>query len=147
LQGQRLWETYTAYYEATIKAADTIHSPLPRLQDITRTTGRTLLESATTPLEFEPEWESLSQRLVETDARLRLANLQITLRKPSVITAVPTRLASMGSRFFDPFTGLPMLWSETQGKVYSVGKDGLDDGGDPVFDISVPAMIAKPASL
>jgi hypothetical protein len=142
-----LWDTYAAYYEATIKAADTIHGPLPRLQDIARATGRTLLESTTNPLEFEPEWESLSQRLVETDARLRLASLQITLRKPSAIAAVPARLASIGSRFFDPFTGLPMLWCETQGKVYSVGKDGLDDGGDPVFDISVPAVIGKSASL
>ena len=40
--------------------------------------------------------------------------------------------------YFDPFTGFPMLWIPTQRKVYSVGKDGLDDGGDPIFDISVP---------
>jgi hypothetical protein len=146
LHSQRLWDTYAVYYEATIKAADSLHRPLPRFQDVARTTGRTLLESATDPLEIEPEWESLSQRLVVTDARLRLASLQIALRHPSAISAVPTRLASMGSNFFDPFTGLPMLWCESQGTVYSVGKDGLDDGGDPVFDISVPAVLPKSPS-
>jgi hypothetical protein len=36
-----------------------------------------------------------------------------------------------------------MLWSPTQQKLYSVGKDRLDDGGDPSFDISVPAVIAS----
>jgi hypothetical protein len=31
-----------------------------------------------------------------------------------------------------------MLWSATREKIYSVGKDGLDDGGESSFDISVP---------
>jgi hypothetical protein len=35
------------------------------------------------------------------------------------------------------------LWSPTQQKLYSVGKDRLDDGGDPTFDISVPAAAAQ----
>ena len=89
-------------------------------------------------MEFEPQWEPFSQHLVETDARLRLVSLQILMRKPTATVTIPTRLAEVGSMYFDPFTGLPMLWSPTQKKLYSVGKDRLDDGGDPGFDISVP---------
>ena len=34
-----------------------------------------------------------------------------------------------------------MLWSETQRAIYSIGKDRLDDGGDPHFDIVIPAVL------
>jgi hypothetical protein len=135
---QRTWDTYATFYEATIKAADSVHSPLPKLHDVTRQSQLTLLERITNPLEFAPNWEPFSQRLVETDARLRLVSLQILMRKPTATVSIPTRLAEVGSMYFDPFTGLPMLWSPTQHKLYSVGKDRLDDGGDPTFDISVP---------
>lgn len=138
LDTQRTHEVYATYYDAVIKASETIHNPLPRFREISRTAPRTLFESLMHPFEFEPDWEIFGQRLVETDARLRLAALQILLRKPSPAATVPTRLAEAGSRYFDPFTGLPMLWSATREKIYSVGKDGLDDGGDNSFDISVP---------
>jgi hypothetical protein len=136
--GQRTWDAYSSYYDATIKAAETIHSPLPRLQDIAKQSARTFLDRLADPMEFEPQWEPFSQHLVETDARLRLISLQILMRKPTATVTIPTRLAEVGSMYFDPFTGLPMLWSPTQKKLYSVGKDRLDDGGDPSFDISVP---------
>jgi hypothetical protein len=55
---------------------------------------------------------------------------------------VPNRLAQVGSSYYDPFSGLPMLWSPTQEKIYSVGKDRYDDGGDASFDISVPAIVS-----
>ena len=135
---QRTWDTYASYYDATIKTAETIHSPLPTLHDIAKHSQRTFLERLADPIEFEPQWEPFSQRLVETDARLRLVSLQILMRKPTATAAIPTRLAEVGSIYFDPFTGLPMLWSPTQQKLYSVGKDRLDDGGDSSFDISVP---------
>jgi hypothetical protein len=140
---QHIWDTYAAFYEATIKAADSVHSPLPKLHDVARHSRLTLLERIVSPLEFSPNWEPLSQRLVETDARLRLVALQILLRNPRTSASLPTRLAEVGSRYFDPFTGFPMLWSPTQKKLYSVGKDGLDDGGDPTFDISVPLTMAN----
>lgn len=144
---QRQWDTYAMFYEATIKAAESVHSPLPKLRDVARDSSLTLIERMTTSSDDEPNWEPLSQRLVETDARLRLVALQILLRTPSRTTALPTRLAEVGSRYFDPFTGFPMLWSPTQKKLYSVGKDGLDDGGDPIFDISVPlTMATEPSS-
>lgn len=138
---QRTWDTYAAFYDATIKAAQSVHSPLPKLLDIARHSQLTLLERIVNPLEFAPNWEPFSQRLVETDARLRLVSLQILMRKPTPTVSMPTRLAEVGSMYFDPFTGFPMLWSPTQKKLYSVGKDGLDDGGDPTFDISVPLTL------
>ncbi len=136
--GQRTWDAYASFYDATIKTAATIHSPLPRLRDIAKHSQRTFLERLADPMEFDPQWEPFSQRLVETDARLRLVSLQILIRKPTATDTIPTRLAEVGSMYFDPFTGLPMLWSPTQKKLYSTGKDRLDDGGDSSFDISVP---------
>ena len=141
VESQRMWDAYAAYYEVMIKAVESVRSPLPKLQDVARSSHRTLLETVLRPLEFEPDWEQFTQRLIETDARLRLMSLQVLLRKPSVMKTVPGRLAEVGPGFYDPFTGLPMLWSETQGKIYSIGKDRIDDGGDPNFDISVPAVL------
>lgn len=137
-QSQQTWNTYAAYYDALIKTADSVHSPLPKLHDIAKNSSRTFFERIAHPLEFEPEWTPFSQRLVETDTRLRLASLQALMRKPTATATIPTRLAEVGAKYYDPFSGLPMLWSPTQRKLYSVGKDHLDDGGDPTFDISVP---------
>jgi hypothetical protein len=102
-----------------------------------------MLESLLNSRPVEPDWEMFHVQLIETDARLRLASLQIQLRHHGPHTSVPTRLAEVGSQYFDPFTGLPMLWSATQQKLYSVGKDRLDDGGDPTFDISVSAVTGQ----
>lgn len=135
---QRMWDIYAAYYDVTINASESVHSPLPKLDDVARSSSRTLIETLLRPLEFEPDWEVFSLRLMETDARLRLTSLQVLLRQPSLSATVPTRLAEVGFRYYDPFTGLPMLWSETQSMVYSVGRDHMDDGGDPHFDLAVP---------
>lgn len=83
-----------------------------------------------------------SLRLMETDAKLRLASLQLLLRRPSSATTIPNRLAEIGPSYYDPFTGLPMLWSERQAMVYSAGRDRFDDGGDPHFDLAVPVRPA-----
>jgi hypothetical protein len=132
---------YAAYYDAIIKASETNAKQLPGMQDVLRTLHRGTVEGMLSSRPPEPDWVIFHGQLVETDTRLRLASLQIQLRHPSPQTAVPTRLAEVGSQYFDPFTGLPMLWSPTQQKLYSVGKDRLDDGGDPTFDISVPAVV------
>ncbi|HET9845611.1 MAG TPA: hypothetical protein VFQ02_07650 [Nitrospira sp.] len=134
---------YAAYYEAIIMASESHSQYLPRMQEVVGTLDRGRIESMLTPRPIEPNWEIFHGELIETDTRLRLASLQIQLRRPSSQAAVPTRLAEVGSQYFDPFTGLPMLWSPTQQKLYSVGKDRLDDGGDPTFDISVPAVVAQ----
>jgi hypothetical protein len=138
---QRMWDTYDMYYDLTIKASESMHSPLPKLSDVARSSSRTLVETLLRPLEFEPDWDIFSLRLMETDAKLRLASLQILLRQWSASTTVPDRLAEVGPRYYDPFTGLPMLWSQTQAMVYSVGRDHIDDGGDPHFDLAVPASL------
>ncbi|HET9605874.1 MAG TPA: hypothetical protein VFO87_02410 [Nitrospira sp.] len=141
---------YAAYYEAIIKASENNVNYLPGMQEVVGTLHRGMFEGVLKSRPVEPGWEIFHGQLVETDTRLRLASLQIQLRHPSPQTAVPTRLAEVGSQYFDPFTGLPMLWSPTQQKLYSVGRDRLDDGGDPTFDISVPAVVgqtqAKPAA-
>ncbi|MDF2460177.1 MAG: hypothetical protein K0S79_2593 [Nitrospira sp.] len=136
-------KAYAAYYEAIIMASESHSQYLPRMQEVVGTLDRGRIESMLTPRPIEPTWEIFHGELIETDTRLRLASLQIQLRRPSSQAAVPTRLAEVGSQYFDPFTGLPMLWSPTQQKLYSVGKDRLDDGGDPTFDISVPAAVAQ----
>lgn len=134
---------YAAYYDSIIKASENNVKRLPGMQDVMGTLHPGMLEGILSSRPVEPGWETFHSQLIETDTRLRLASLQIQLRHPSPKTAVPARLAEVGSQYFDPFTGLPMLWSPTQQKVYSVGKDRLDDGGDPTFDISVPAVVEK----
>ena len=140
------WNTYAAYYDALINASESGAKVLPRMREVTGTIQRGLVESLVNPHPLEPDWEIFHRQLMETDVRLRLASLQIQLRRPSAQTSVPARLAAVGSQYFDPFTGLPMLWSPTQQKLYSVGNDRLDDGGDPTFDISVPAIVSKAQS-
>lgn len=143
LQKQKLLNTYAQYYDALIKAAEKPTSPLPKLYDFAQTSSRTLVEYFVHPIEnvftdvSEPIWEPFIVRIQETNARLRLAALQAKLRRPPLNQEIPTRLAEAGPSLYDPFTGIPMLWSPTQGKLYSVGKDRLDDGGDSTLDISV----------
>lgn len=102
------------------------------------------MEAVLSPLEFEPDWDIFSVRLMETDAKLRLASLQILLRRPGSSATIPSRLAEVGPHYYDPFTGLPMLWSDQQAMVYSVGRDRIDDGGDPHFDLAVPVTLNSP---
>jgi hypothetical protein len=153
VSSQQTGDIYTAYYEALIKASGPGQEALPRLRQIAGSMRRGMVDGLLNPTLHEPEWDIFFHQLMETDARLRLTSLQIQLRRPSGTTAVPTRLAEVGSHYFDPFTGLPMLWSPTQQKLYSVGKDRLDDGGDSSFDITVPAVVtsvsipSKPTSL
>jgi len=141
LGGRETDNMYAGYYEAIMKASGTGEGSLPSLHQVSGNVHRGFLESMLNPTPFEPDWNIFRHQLMETDARLRLASLQIQLRRPSGTTAVPTRLAEVGSQYFDPFTGLPMLWSQTQQKIYSVGKDRLDDGGDASFDITAPALV------
>jgi hypothetical protein len=142
LQTRETWEMYATYYDAMIHAAEAGQGALPKLHQFAGSTPQGIVESLVNPHSFEPDWEPFHYQLRETDARLRLASLQVVLRRPSTQTTVPNRLAQVGSSYYDPFSGLPMLWSPTQEKIYSVGKDRYDDGGDSSFDISVPAIVS-----
>ena len=133
---------YATYYDAMIHAAEAGQITLPKLHELTGTARQGIVENLVSPNPFEPDWDPFHYQLRETDARLRLASLQVVLRRPGAQTTVPNRLAQVGSSYYDPFSGLPMLWSPTQQKIYSVGKDRYDDGGDASFDISVPAIVS-----
>ena len=139
---QGTWDMYAQYYDAMIHATESGQSALPTLHALGATTHQGIVESLANPTPFEPDWGPFQSQLRETDARLRLASLQIVLRRPSAQITVPNRLAQVGSAYYDPFSGLPMLWSPTQQKIYRVGKDRYDDGGDSSFDISVPGIIS-----
>ncbi|MDE3219237.1 MAG: hypothetical protein KGO23_07680 [Nitrospirota bacterium] len=142
LQTRETWEMYATYYDGMIHAEEAGQSTLPKFHELAGTARHGIVESVVNPTPFEPDWAPFHYQLRETDARLRLASLQIVLRHPSAQPTVPNRLAEVGSSYYDPFSGLPMLWSPTQQKIYSVGKDRFDDGGDAGFDISVPAIVA-----
>ncbi|MBI3806988.1 MAG: hypothetical protein HY281_05655 [Nitrospirae bacterium] len=142
LQTRETWEMYGTYYDAMIRAAEAGQGALPKLHQLAGSTPQGIVESLVNPHSFEPDWDPFHYQLRETDARLRLASLQVVLRRPSAQTTIPNRLAQVGSSYYDPFSGLPMLWSPTQEKIYSVGKDRYDDGGDSSFDISVPAIVS-----
>jgi hypothetical protein len=147
LQTRETWEMYTTYYDAMIHAAEAGQSTLPKLHELAGTVRHSIIERLVRPHPFEPDWDPFHYQLKETDAKLRLASLQVVLRRPSAQTTVPNQLAGVGSSYYDPFSGLPMLWSPTQQKIYSVGKDRFDDGGDAGFDISVPAIVALTPAL
>jgi hypothetical protein len=135
-------EMYATYYDAMIHVTETGQNSLPKLHELSGASRQGIVDSLFSSNSFEPNWDPFHHQLRETDARMRLASLQIVLRRPSAQTTVPNRLAQVGSSYYDPFSGLPMLWSPTQKKIYSVGKDRYDDGGDSSFDISVPAIIS-----
>ncbi|MGH7183097.1 MAG: hypothetical protein ACREJN_14110 [Nitrospiraceae bacterium] len=146
LQTRETWEMYATYYDAMIHATEAGQSTLPKIHELAGAARHGFLANLVSPNSFDPDWDPFQHQLRETDARLRLASLQAVLQRPSMQSTVPNRLAQVGSGYYDPFSGLPMLWSPTQQKIYSVGKDRYDDGGDPSFDISVPAIVShKPA--
>jgi hypothetical protein len=140
LETQRTWDAYATYYDALITSSAVLHSPLPRLHEVTKESNRTLFEHLLNPIEFDPSWESFTQRLLATDAKLRLTALQVLIRSVRSTENIAERISQAGPEYFDPFSGLPMLWSPSHRRLYSVGKDGLDDGGDSTFDIVTPLL-------
>ncbi len=150
-QIQRTLNLYANYYEAVIKATETLPGPLPKLHDFA-SSRRRVFDSILNPIDnvfasgTEPAWEPFTGLLLETDARLRLAALQTRLGKPSPNQQVVVRIVQVGHGYYDPFTSLPMLWNPSTGRLYSVGRDGKDDGGDEVRDISVAVVLPQAVS-
>jgi len=143
LPRQRTLNAYARYYEAAMKAVEIPNNRLPKLHDFARTPPQTPPDYFVNPINNllatspEPNWDLYAGLLLETDARLRLVSLQGRLREPSHGSKVLTRIGAAGLRYYDPFTGLPMLWNGAKGRLYSVGRDGKDDEGDPKLDIGV----------
>jgi len=149
---QRRSNAYADYYEAASKAvAEGRYTSLPKRSSFIRTPAASAVDYLANPIEHIigieplPSWDLYVGRMVETDARLRLASLQVWIRRGAQEGNVLTRLAKAGQAHYDPFTGLPMLVDQQKGVMYSVGQDGKDQEGDPLRD--VVAAIPKTQSV
>jgi hypothetical protein len=139
---QRRSNAYADYYEAASKAmAEGRYTNLPKPSSFIRTPAVSVVDYVANPIEHIigieplPSWDPYVGRTVETDARLRLASLQFWIRQGAQDGNVVTRLAKAGQAHYDPFTGLPMLVNQQKGLIYSVGRDGKDQEGDPLHDV------------
>jgi len=149
---QRRSNAYADYYEAASKAvAEGRYTNLPKPSSFIRTPAVSALDYVANPIEHIigieplPSWDPYVGRMVETDARLRLASLQVWIRQGAQEGNLLTRIAKAGQALYDPFTGLPMLVDQQRGVMYSVGQDGKDQEGDPLRD--VVATISKTQSV
>src|SRR5262245_44849531 len=149
---QRRSNAYADYYEAASKAvAEGRYTNLPKPSSFLRTPPATVVDYVANPIEHIigieplPSWDPYVGRIVETDARLRLASLQVWVRQGAQDGNVVTRLAKASQDRYDPFTGLPMLVNQQRGVMYSVGQDGKDQDGDSLRD--VVAIIPKTQSV
>ncbi|MBK5280987.1 MAG: tetratricopeptide repeat protein [Nitrospiraceae bacterium] len=139
---QRRSNAYADYYEAASKAvAEGRYTNLPKPSSFIRTPAVSPVDYVANPIEHIigieplPSWDLYVGRMVETDARLRLASLQVWIRRGPQEENLLTRLAKAGQTHYDPFTGLPMLVNQQRGVMYSVGQDGKDQEGDPLSDV------------
>jgi hypothetical protein len=145
---QRRSNAYADYYEAASKSvAEGRYTNLPKPSSFVRTPALSIFDYLANPIEHVigieplPSWDPYVGRMVELDARLRLASLQVWIRRGAQEESVLARLAKAGQAYYDPFTGLPMLLNQGKGVMYSVGQDGKDQEGDSLRD--VVAIIPK----
>jgi hypothetical protein len=139
---QQRSNAYADYYEAASKAVmEGRYTNLPKRSSFIRTPAVSVVDYVANPIEHIieieplPEWDHYVGRTIETDARLRLASLQVWIRQGPQDGNVISRLAKAGQAHYDPFTGLPMLVDQQKGVMYSVGQDGKDQEGDPQHDV------------
>jgi hypothetical protein len=144
LPKQRRWNAYAEYYEAAGKAAgEDRYSDLPKQSQFVHAPPYGLGDLFVNPIESLvgldplPAWETYAGRVMETDARLRLASLQAWLRRTSAEQDLMTRIAKAGQGLYDPFTGYPMLVNLKKGVLYSVGRDLKDNEAQERFDLVV----------
>ena len=149
---QRRSNDYADYYEEAGKAvAEGRYTNLPKPSSFIRTSVASVVDYVANPIEHIigieplPSWDPYVGRTVETDARLRLASLQVWIRRGAQDGDVITRLAKASQTLYDPFTGLPMLVDQRKGVLYSVGQDGKDQEGDSQRDVAV--IIPKSQSI
>ena len=142
LPKQRRFNAYADYYEAAGKAStDGRYVDLPKLSQFVRVVPYSVSAMVVNPIESVvgvdpmPTWETYAGRVLETDARLRLASLQAWLRRTPPEQDLLTRLAKAGQGLYDPFTGLPMLVNMKKGVLYSVGPDLKDNEAHERLDL------------
>jgi hypothetical protein len=150
MKKQRTMNIYAAYYEAVLKASGVAPIKLPALREIGKQGSRSLADPLLNPIDnvfstvSEPTWTSVLGYIMEADARLRLAGLQVILRNAPKQQPMAVAIGQAGPDYYDPFMGIPMVWNASQGVLYSVGKDGRDDGGESSFDVSVKLEESPP---
>lgn len=144
LPKQRRLNEYAAYYDASSKAADEgRHGAMPKRAAYIKNPPVSAMDYLANPLENIvglkplPSWEQYNGMVIDLDARLRLASVQAWLRRGAQEGDVVTRIAKAGQRFYDPYTGMPMLVNLKRGVIYSVGHDGKDQDGDLRQDVAV----------
>jgi hypothetical protein len=149
LPKQKRFNLYADYYEASSKAApEGRFADLPKRASFVRYPAESWIDYSMNPIENIvgvpplPEWETYGGRILELDARLRLAGLQAWIRRSPQEQDVLTRIAKAGQALYDPFTGFPMLVNRRKGLIYSVGQDGKDHDGQSGLDIAamIPSM-------
>lgn len=145
LPKQRLFNAYAEYYEAAGKAAaEGRVTDLPKQSQFVRRPPFGLTDLFVNPIESLvgvdqlPTWETYAGRVLETDARFRLASLQAWLRRTPPEQDLLTRIAKAGQGLYDPFSGFPMLVNMKKGSLYSVGPNLKDDDAQERFDLVVP---------
>jgi hypothetical protein len=153
LPTQKRLNAYAEYYETSGKAAtEKGFAGLPKRADFVRYPAESWIDHGLNPIENIlgvpplPDWETYGGRILELDAKLRLASLQAWLKRSPQEQDIPTSMAKAGQALYDPFSGFPMLVNRRKGLIYSVGQDGKDHDGQPGFDIAA-AIPAQPGGL
>ncbi len=149
LPDQKSLNARARYYEALMehasrgKATSDPRRDMPELQDFSNTPPKRFLDYIKNPVDNvvvpEPtvDWKEMTSRILETEARLRLASLQVRIRMPPEVLDPVERIVQAGHLYYDPFTNFTMLLSPSRSILYSVGRDGIDDDGNPDRDVSV----------
>lgn len=145
---QKALNIYAKYFQAISQVERASNSVLPKFQDFAITVPSSFMDylnpfDEAIPVGTNFSLEPFMARLLETEARLRLASLQARLRRPTRPKNISALIVEAGSGSYDPFTGFPMLFSQSSGRLYSVGRDRRDDGGDPKLDISVQTLLLE----
>jgi hypothetical protein len=152
LPKQRRFNEYAEYYEGAGKAAsEGRYTNLPKRRQFVRSPAEGPMDYLFNPIENLigveplPAWETYGGRVLETDARLRLAGLQAWLRRTPSEQDLLMRIAKAGQNLYDPFTGLPMLVNLKHGLLYSVGRDLKDNDATGPADViaQIPMMTSQ----
>lgn len=153
LPKQRRFNDYAEYYEASYKAAgEGRYGAMPKRSTYIKHPANSVMDYLTNPIENIigvdplPSWDYYNGLVIDTDAHLRLASLQAWLRHGPQDADLLARIAKAGQRFYDPYTGLPMLVNIRRGVMYSVGHDGKDQDADSLQDVVVSIPLNQSSS-
>jgi len=139
---QRVLNGYADYYDAWLKIDGVPNAPPPNFHDFAHTPAQSVADYIVNPIdnligrERMVDWDAARGMVLEADARLRLTGLVTRLRSGTG-SNMASLVAQAGHTLYDPFTELPMLINMSERKVYSVGRNRKDDGGNPASDVAL----------